>query len=132
MLGSCGGGRWGPPEEEQKTKNGPLAGRETAVDEDAFHSTGPDLPVVEVDPEADALALEDADGLECVSPFQLYVACLYWSVMLIVGASGGPLEYGIFSPMEQGVFLVLVIITSLVWCAAAAAAAARLLSHHII
>ena len=53
--------------------------------------------------------------LECVGPGTLYIACLYWSLMLIVGLAGGPLERGAFSAGEQFVFLWLVIVTSLLW-----------------
>eukprot|EP00966_Prymnesium_polylepis_P260249 6011904-Prymnesium_polylepis.1 len=47
--------------------------------------------------------------------FDLYVASYYWCIMLVSGASGGPITYGMFTVAEQAIFTMLVIIGSLMW-----------------
>ena len=58
---------------------------------------------------------ENGPMMECDSGAKLYIASLYWGVMLMCGITGGPLEREGFSPAEQLIFTVMSIMTGFLW-----------------
>ena len=66
--------------------------------------------------ETRSLRFDDEDATYfCVPMVHLYVVSYYWCIMLVSGASGGPIAYGMFTVAEQCIFTLLVIIGSLMW-----------------
>jgi hypothetical protein len=45
----------------------------------------------------------------------MYITCYYWCIMLVSGATGGPIAFGMFTASEQVIFTCLVIVGSLMW-----------------
>ena len=55
------------------------------------------------------------DDIVCVGPVEMYIACVYWGVLVITGSGGTDFQRGMFSPGEQICVTFLVLVGGYLW-----------------